>query len=92
MKRWIACVMTALMVLSLSFTATAQDSPPTDTFTHWTLSNGTKYPVETKPLYEASEVVTARSLGFDESIGAIQFIDCDDSGNTYVLTDAGRII
>lgn len=92
MKKWIVCVMTVFTALAMSLTAVAQDSPPTDTFTHWTLSNGTKYPVETKPLYETTEVVTARSLGFDEAIGTIQFIDCDDAGNTYVLTDAGRII
>ena len=92
MKKWITCVIAAFMALTVSFSATAQDFPPTDTFTHWTLSNGTKYPVETKPLYEVTEVVTARSLGFDESIGTIQFIDCDSAGNTYVLTDAGRII
>ena len=92
MKKWIACIMAGFTALTLSFTAAAQDFPPTDTFTHWTLSNGTKYPVETRPLYEATEVITARSLGFDESIGTIQFIDCDSAGNTYILTDTGRII
>ncbi len=91
MKRYIALILALFLILSLSLTVSAEDNASNDTFTHWTLSNDTKLPVETKPLYEATEVITARSLGFDESIGVILNIGCDDSGNTYVLTDMGRI-
>lgn len=92
MKRWVACTVSALLIFAFPMATLAQDSAPTDTFTHWTLSSGQKVPVATQPLYETVEVVTARSLGLEKSFGVIQSIDCDEQGNTYILTDGGRIL
>lgn len=80
-----------LLMAAAVMTAAAEDSAPSGCFTHWELPNGEKKAVAMRPVYEAVGTVTARSLGMTEDIGTIVDIDCDDSGNTYVLTDIGGL-
>lgn len=91
-KKIISLIISILIVLSISIIVSAQDSLPTDTFTHWTMSDGQKKAVAMPPLYEADSVISARSLGFDKDFGNIEFVTFDRQGDAYILTDAGRIL
>ncbi|MDR1891699.1 MAG: YIP1 family protein [Oscillospiraceae bacterium] len=91
MKKICVSVLCVLLIAAFTTAASAADSAPTDTFTHWDLSGGRKT-VSMRPVYEAVHSVTARSLGLKEDIGLIKDMDCDEKGNTYLLTDGGRIV
>ncbi len=95
MKKIFAIFLTVCVMLFISVPAFAQDCDVdrsvTDSFTHWELSNGKKTAVATRPVYSAVATVNARSLGLDE-MGNFVDIDCDENGNTYILTDSGRVI
>ena len=86
MKRLLSAICIAVLIAALSLPVFAADSV-TDTFTH----HGNKT-AATRPVYEAVGTVTMRSLGLTEDAGVIEDIGCDEKGNTYLLTDAGRLL
>ena len=92
MKRTGIVILSILLIIFFSQPVLARDAPPSDSFAHWNLPGGVKKVVAMRPLYNVVATVTARSLGIGEDIGTFVDIDCDKSGNTYILTAAGRII
>lgn len=93
MKRiWQVALCVLVGILLPIVPVVADGTANTDTFTHWTLSNGQKKAIATSAVYATEEVVTARSLGLNEDVGIVQDIDSDTEGNTYVLTDSSQVI
>lgn len=75
-----------------SMAAVAEDSMPTDSFTHWDLANGTKKVVPMRDVYTVAAVLDARSIGLENGFEKITDIDCDKNGDLYLLTNDGRLI
>ena len=92
MKKFIAFLITVFFVFSSAFCVSAADNAPTDSFMHWTMSDGSIRTVATRPLYEAVKKIDARSLGLEEEFGVIVQIKCDEKGNSYILTENSQII
>ena len=92
MKKLIIFFMTVLFIFTSALCVSAADTAPTDSFMHWTLSDGSTKTVVTRPLYEAVKKIDARSLGLEEEFGVIVQIKCDEKGNTYILTENSEII
>ena len=92
MKKIIAFLMIIFFIYSAAFCVSAADTAPTDSFMHWTMSDGSIRTVATRPLYEAVKKLDARSLGLDEEFGVIVQVKCDEKGNTYILTENSEII
>ena len=90
MKKIITALMIVIFIFSAAFCVNAADTAPTDSFMHWTTSDGSIRTVTTRPLYEAVKKIDARSLG--EEIGVIVQVKCDEKGNTYILTENSEII
>ena len=88
LKSLLICI---VCIALLAVPVAAGNSGPTETFTHWTV-NGTVKSVPMRPIYEVSDVVSYRSLGLTENIGLIMDIECDDAGNTYILTANSKIL
>lgn len=81
-----------LLVMCFPMTALAQDSAPTDSFTHWDMSNGTKKLVAMRDVYQATKTIDIRGLGLTEKVkGTFSDICCDEAGNLYVLTTDSRL-
>ena len=91
MKKLRTAILCILCAGILTGTVAAVDAAPTDTFTHWGSAGGTKS-VATRPVYAVEKMVSLRSLGIQEDVGVIQDIECDDEGNTYILTSESRIL
>ena len=91
-KRVWTAVLCLLILASCCMSVNAAGTAVTDTFTHWTLAGGAKKAVPMPPVYTVADVVTYRSLGVSDDCGNMVDIDCDDSGNTYVLTDNSHIV
>ena len=92
MKRIRRAVSGLLLGALLFLPVSAGSAAHTDTFTHQTLQNGQKRAVAMPAVYAVEQVVTARSLGMTEDDGAWMDADSDADGNTYVLTESGRVI
>lgn len=65
---------------------------PAESFTHWDLANGQKKAVYMRDVYEPVMKIDARSLGLEDPFYEIRDIDCDNRGNTYLLSDDGRFL
>jgi len=85
MKKIGIVMLSFILVISLSLPAFAAGVAPTETFTRW----GEKTRVM-RPVYEAVETLTLRELGIKE-FGSIVDIVSDEDGNTYVLSDEGKL-
>lgn len=92
MKKIVAVLMIVFFIFSAAFCVSAADTAPTDSFVHWTMSDGSIRTVTTRPLYEAVKKIDARSLGLDEEFGVIVQVKCDKKGNSYILTENSEII
>ncbi len=92
MKKMVAALLAVILIVGCSLPVLAADQAPTDTFTHWIPSNGSTKVVVMRPVYEATEVLTLRSLDMSEDVGTALDMDCDEAGNIYVLTDAGNVV
>lgn len=92
MKKIITVLMILFFVFSAAFCVSAADTAPTDSFMHWTMSDGSIKTVTTRPLYEATKKIDARRLGLDEEFGVIVQVKCDEEGNSYILTENSEII
>ena len=86
-KQLTALSLIFIFIFSLRLSVSAA---PTDSFTHWDLTENTKKAVYTKDVYKSDAVINARSLGLDSSI--IQDIVCDKNGNIYILAGDSRIL
>lgn len=87
LKTGVLGVLCVLCTVLLAFPVSAQDSASTETFTH-----SGKKAVATRPVYEAEQVITFRSLGVTKQRGTIADITCDNSGNTYILMSKNQIL
>lgn len=93
MKRLISIVLAvAFLFACCSLTVFADFAEPTDSFSRFTLPNGTKKTVAVKPVFKTDNVVSLRSLGIEGEFGEITDIDCDDNGLNYVLFNNSKII
>lgn len=68
----------------------ALDAAPTETFTRQEVS-GTEKTVATRPVYTVDKVITPRSLGMQEDMGKVADIDCDPTGQLYVMTAKSHV-
>ncbi len=84
MKRFFAIVLVMLVLISgLSLSASAE---PTDSFTHIYRENGTIDTVMTREMYKSTKVITASSLGLENSLKGLNDLCFDGNGNVYLLT------
>lgn len=90
MQRAVLCVLLGILLFILP--VSADGTMNTDTFTHQILPNGQKKAVAMPAVYAVEQVVTARCLGITEDEGAWLDVDSDSDGNTYVLTESGRVV
>lgn len=89
--RMVAFILILLAVFPISVFAQSS-SVPYQSFTHYELSDGKKKTVYMRDMFVPVAEVTSRSLGLDEAFENISDIDCDKSGNVYILTSDGQII
>ncbi len=85
------CVLIALIPSQAFMYASAESSSAYDSFTHRFTSIKNSTPVTMRSVYSAEKVIDVRSLGLAEGIESIADIDCDSSGNLYILTSDGRL-
>ena len=86
MKRIVAYVLFLVLLFSFSVNVCAQDAPITDTFTHWSLPDGSSKTVAMRPAFEPTQKINARNLGLSSELGTIVQIKSDQNGNIYILT------
>ena len=92
MKKVLSALWCILLVAFCTVSVSAADCAPTDSFTHEILPNGQVKVVTMRPVYEAVETIDARKLGLKEDIGTVTDISADESFNTYILTNTGKVI
>lgn len=91
MKR-VLCVLVSVLLLGVgSHPVSAAQIRPTDSFTHQNTGSGQET-VAMPDVFAVSRVVSARSLGFEESLSGISDMTCDEKGHVYVLTEEGLIV
>lgn len=79
------------VILTFAFSVCA--SEPTGSFVHEETASGKVVSVPSREMYSATRVITADSLGLDNSITGLSDLCCDENGNTFLLSsDRSEII
>ena len=91
MKRLIAIILVMLVLLSgISLSVSAE---PTDSFTHIDRENGTQVSVMSREMYKSTKVISASSLGLEQSLKGLNDLCIDGSDNVYLLaSDRSQIV
>lgn len=83
MKKFTAFAIIVLsLIICFSFSVFAE---PTDAFTHVETQKGKYESIVSREMYHSTRLITAGSLGLDESFLGISDIALDDDNNVYIL-------
>ena len=76
----------AVIAILLTFTFSVSASEPTGSFVHEETASGKVVSVPSREMYTATRVITADSLGLENSITGLSDLCCDNAGNVYLLS------
>lgn len=85
LKKWRALLLAGVMLCAVAPVSA-------ESFTHQDTTAGQKLVLAMPDVYKAQQVIDARSLGLEESYGAINDIVCDEDGTLYILSEDGIIL
>lgn len=92
LKKLTALIFSAVFLINVCISVSAEQIRVTDSFTHQDTGSGTQVSVAMPDSFAVKAVVGARSLGLEESYGTITDIDCDEKGNCFILSEDGIIV
>ena len=91
MKRILSLAVALVLLCSFAFCVSAYE--PTSSFVHEETANGSVVSVPSRAMYSATKVLTADSLGLENSMTGLSDLCCDNEGNTYLLcSDASSVV
>ena len=83
LKRFLS-IFLLIFVLAAGFSFPVSGEP-TDAFTHVELENRTKKSIPAREMYRSVKVITATTLGLEESLLGLNDLCCDQSNHIYLL-------